>query len=312
MSNKIIYGLIGYPVTHSLSPAMHNAAFSALKMPARYSLFEITPDDLEDFLLKPDTEVIDTEGNRCCAGDVVGFNITVPHKVRAKEILDKAYPSLGVLKEKDLDREYVLTIGSINTVKRESPRPRYWNSDVSGFVRSLKGDLGFDIAANKEAHALVIGCGGAGRAVIAALGWEQGGIAKIYAYDINPESAGTAVGYFSKFSHLNNRLELAEKGHIPDIISRCKLLVNASSLGMKEGDASPIAKNLLHKDLRVYDVVYNRETQLVRDAKSLKISAAGGLGMLLYQGVIAFHFLTGEIPPGEVMRNALTKELKKV
>ncbi|MDD5195034.1 MAG: shikimate dehydrogenase [Candidatus Omnitrophica bacterium] len=313
MSNKeILYGLIGYPVSHSLSPAMHNAAFKALGINASYKLFEIKPDDLEDFLLKPDTEVIDTKGNRVRAGDIVGFNITIPHKVRAKEILDKAYPSSAVFDEKDPGRAYAFLIGSINTVKREPSPPFYWNSDVSGFIRSLKEDLNFDITGNKETQALVIGCGGAGRAVISALSWEGGGIAKIYAYDINADSTRAIEEHFSKFPRIKDKLVFVSKEQIAVTLRRCKLLVNASSLGMKEGDASPIAKNILHKDLRVYDAVYNRDTQLLKDAQALNIPAQGGSGMLLYQGVIAFALLTGLTPPGDVMRNALNKELKKI
>lgn len=309
MSNKIIYGLIGYPVTHSLSPAMHNAAFNALNINAEYRLFEIIPDNLEDFLLTPDTEVIDTRGNRVRAGDIAGFNITVPHKVRAKEILEKKYPHKS---GKDPAFDFVELIGSINTVKREPTGLRYWNSDAPGFVKSLEEDLNFEIASNRNTEVLVMGCGGAGRAVIAALSWHDGGIAKIYAYDINAVSAKTTADYFSKFPHAQDTLEIISKEKIADIINRCQLLVNASSLGMKDGDASPIAKNLLHKDLRVYDVVYNKETQLLRDAKSLNIPVTGGLGMLLYQGAAAFTLWTGRDAPVGIMKNALVEELKKI
>jgi shikimate dehydrogenase len=193
-----IFGLLGFPVTHSFSPAMHNAAFKSLGIPAEYRLFEIKPYDLENFLLNPEAEALDTEGSCVQAKDVVGFNITIPYKVRAKEIIGKAYPNKGVLDE-DLSWAYASLIGSINTVKRESPRPRIWNSDAPGFVRSLKEDLNFEIAANKDTEALVFGCGGAGRAIISALTWEQPGIKKIYAYDVNSETSRITAEYFSNF-----------------------------------------------------------------------------------------------------------------
>ena len=90
-------------------------------------------------------------------------------------------------------------------------------------------------------------------------------------------------------------------------------MVNASPVGMKEGDPSVIKKELLHKDLSVYDVVYNRETQLVKDAKEVAgpLKAVGGLGMLLYQGVAAFEFWTAREAPLELMRRALEEGLKE-
>ena len=102
---------------------------------------------------------------------------------------------------------------------------------------------------------------------------------------------------------------------MPDVLASSDLLINASPLGMKEGDPSVIKKELLHKDLSVYDVVYNRETQLIKDAKSLGLKNSGGLGMLLYQGVAAFEFWTTswtkKDAPVEVMRRALEEGLKE-
>ncbi|MFC1621527.1 shikimate dehydrogenase family protein [Candidatus Omnitrophota bacterium] len=255
------YGIIGYPVKHSLSPAMHNAAFKELGIDAEYRKFEIKPDELEDFLL-----------NR---KDVLGFNVTVPHKVMAKQILDK------VVDEK------ITCVDAINTVKREGNKLKYANTDVAGFLTSLKEDLKFD---HKDKSVLLIGCGGAGRAVIAGLSRD---VRKIYAYDSNPDAIKPA-----------GKLQCISAGEISSVINDCQLLVNASPIGMKEGDNSPVDRKLLHKDLFVYDVVYNIETDLVRAAKP---RAVGGLGMLLYQGVHAFEFWTGKRAPVEVMKKALLR-----
>lgn len=310
---SIIYGLIGYPVKHSFSPAMHNAAFKYLKHSGQlncdveYRLFEICPGKLKQFLL-PDSnkKFKDTNNNSIRAADVIGFNITIPHKLRAVEILEGS-PFLikNIPTEQD---HYVFISGAINTVKRDNNTLLFCNTDAPGFVRSLKEDLKFN---TQGKNILIFGCGGAGRAVIAGLTEQTAGIKKIYIFDASKEVIESAQKHFSRFSFENEKLEFISEEHIPDKIKDCTLLVNASFVGMKQGDGSVIDKKLLHKDLSVYDVVYNRETQLVKDAESLLLPAADGLGMLLYQGVLAFEFWTGKGAPVEVMRQALQGELEK-
>ena len=268
-----IYGIIGWPIKHSLSPLMHNAAFKALGIEARYEKFEIRPEGLEDFLLK--------------RKDIKGFNITVPHKVRAKEILERQPNVSG--------SDYADLCGAINTVKLVGGRFQYTNTDVLGFLTSLKEDLRFDYV---DKNILLIGCGGAGRAVIAGLGYGDTTCKKIYAYD----ESEAAVKACAKF----DRLQLISKEEIEENVKKCQLLVNTTPVGMKEGDGSPVDKSLLRRDLFVYDVVYNRETELVKAAKQ---RAVGGLGMLLYQGAHAFEFWTGKKAPVDVMREALEKAL---
>ncbi len=269
-----IYGIIGWPIKHSLSPAMHNRAFKALGIDAKYEKFEIKPEGLEDFLLK--------------RKDIKGFNITVPHKVRAKEILDKKTNVSG--------SDFADLCGAINTVKLVGDKFQYTNTDVLGFLTSLEEDLKFDYA---DKNILLFGCGGAGRAVIAGLSHGNKTCKKIYAYDESEARAKDCVKF--------ERLQLISKEEIVQTVKKCQLLVNATPIGMKEGDPSPIDKGLLHRDLFVYDVVYNRETELVKAANQ---HAVGGLGMLLYQGAHAFEFWTGKKAPVDVMRGALKKALK--
>jgi len=307
-----IYGLIGYPVKHSLSPAMHNAAFKKLGIPAEYRLFEVRPQDLEDFLLK-DISANDTDGSTIPTKDIKGFNITIPHKVRAREILEKRFP---LAPTGDLFYR-VKVSGAINTVKR-SPNglEYYWNTDVLGFSQSLREDLKFR---GKDINVLLIGCGGAGRGVIAVLSWESiYHTKKIYIYEKDVQAANAAQRYFFQelspgFSFLKEKLEFISSEQIAGVIKKCQLLVNTSPLGMKDSDPSPIDKSLLRRDLYVYDVVYNRnqKTQLIRDAESLGISAQDGLGMLVRQGAISFELWTGKEAPLEAMRQALAKELQK-
>lgn len=304
------YGLIGYPVKHSLSGLMHNAAFKELKIEAQYRLFEVPPEDLEDFLLK-DKKIKDSKGESFSARDLSGFNITIPHKVRAKEILEKEFP---LDENKDLElyiAYYVKLSGAINTVKIEDEKLAYFNTDTIGFLRSLEQDLKFD---PRGKSVMLIGCGGAGRAVIAALSWKNIGIQKIYVNDVNAEALENARKHFLSLpqaKHLERIIEFLGRQETALKIPLCRLLINASPVGMKEGDPSVIEKELLRKDLSVYDVVYNRETQLIKDAKSLGLNNSGGLGMLLYQGAAAFELWTGKSAPVELMRRALEEGLSE-
>jgi shikimate dehydrogenase len=293
VNKQKIYGLIGYPVKHSFSAAMHNAAFSYLGINAAYALFEIKPDDLESFLLE--------------RTDLAGFNITIPHKVKAKEILEKHFSD-----EKGLFNDYCNLIGAVNTVKRVSPNSiKCWNSDAPGFVKSLKIDLGFSKTENRDA--LIFGCGGAGRAVISALSWEEQGLVRdIYVYELNEKSRELVRDYYYNYPRVRDKLKFISKEEIAKHIKTCSLLVNTTPIGMKDDTNSLIDEKLLHKDLFVYDVVYNRQTKLLKDAKAKGLKAAGGLGMLLYQGVLAFNFWAEkDIAPVDIMRQALEGELEK-
>jgi len=308
MTPPKIYGLIGYPVKHSLSPAMHNAAFNYLKRngeinyDAEYRLFEVIPDRLEGFLLNSNEIFKDTNNNSIRAADVLGFNITIPHKVRAKEILEKKFPFP--------DNFYVNVSGAVNTVKRNGDKLDYDNTDASGFRAALKRDLKFD---PKGKNVLIIGCGGAGRAIIAALSYMLG-IINIYINDISSEAMDSAEKHFKQISALDRHTKLKFIGYkeMPSIIRGCHLLVNATPMGMKENDGSVIDKDLLYKGLYVYDVVYNRQTQLIKDAREKGCIAKEGLGMLLYQGVRSFEIFTGKTAPIEIMRQALNETVNKL
>ena len=299
---KKIYGIIGYPVKHSLSPAMHNAAFRALGIDAEYKLFEVKPEELNSFL------------DSLAEKNIYGLNVTIPHKVRVKEILEKEFPyDKDALLVGHQDSYYVKWSGAVNTINRREDKLEYYNTDANGFLESLKADLEF---IPKDKKVLLLGCGGAGRAIIAGLSWVQVGILRIYTSDINAETLNSAKEHFSHGpEYLRSRLEFISEEQIIDKIKDVDLLVNASPVGMKVGDKSLVDKELLRegkKSLCVYDAVYNRETQLVKDAKELlgDSRAVGGLGMLLHQGMRSFKIWTGKPAPKEVMQKALSEALK--
>ncbi len=301
MNNKKIYGLIGWPVKHSLSPLMQMAAFNALDINADYRLFEIEPEKLEEFLLK-EIEVLDTEGKVFSTKEIAGFNITIPHKVMAKEILEREFPFREYESLSSENLYYVKASGAINTVNRIDEKVDYYNTDATGFLKSLREDLGFD---PKDKNVLIIGCGGAGRAIIAALSWKKHSVKKIYIYDISEVALESCKIHFSQLEHIYEKIEFINKDEISHKLKECQLLVNASFTGMRENDPPVINKNFLHDDLSIYDIIYHRDTQLIKDAKSKRLPAKGGLGMLLYQGVDAFRLWTNQEPPAEEMRKAL-------
>ncbi|MDD5513279.1 MAG: shikimate dehydrogenase [Candidatus Omnitrophica bacterium] len=290
---KLNFGIIGYPVKHSRSPAMHNAAFCHYGIEAEYKLYEVEPQNLKKFLL----EDVFTLG-------LSGFNVTIPHKVKARQILEDNFPR----PEESIMPEslyYVKLSGAINTVKRDADSLAYFNTDASGFLRSLKEDLGFD---PQGKSVFLIGCGGAGRAVVAALSWKNACAAEIFVYEADSRAQQLAQEHFSSlgFPHLTEKIRFIAPKDIPAVIGKCSLLVNASPLGMNPGDPSAFEVESLHSGLSVYDLVYNqKETKLLQEAKNKGLKAANGLGMLLYQGADAFELWTGKPAPVDLMRKAL-------
>ncbi|MFH0935697.1 MAG: shikimate dehydrogenase [Candidatus Omnitrophota bacterium] len=313
MSPKAIYGLIGYPVEHSLSKKMQEAAFKACGIDAEYRLIPVQPEQLQDFLTK-NLAVADIDGNQISLKELSGFNITIPHKVEAKRILQENFPITGAGLSA-LEYYYLELTGAVNTVKKEAEALRYWNTDAGGFFRALSEDLKFTETKGKSV--LLLGCGGAGRAVVAALSWKDLGIEKIYIYETSQQAAAAAEKNFLSFSQAGfqkEKLAFIDKDSLSESIRKVQLLVNATPVGMKDDSGSVIDKGLLslNKNLSVYDVVYNRKTRLVKDAESLGLPVSGGLGMLLFQGVYAFKYWTGSWPDAGLMRRALEEGVGKL
>lgn len=302
MISKVkVYGLIGYPVKHSLSPSMHNAAFKALNINAHYELFEVKPQDLNSFL--------DSLKDR----EIDGLNVTIPHKVKAREILERKLPYDKNAEFMHQDLFYVKLSGAINTIKRINGRLEYYNTDALGFLKSLEADLKFE---TKNKNVLLMGCGGAGRAIVASLSWKGAGINKIYINDIDTQALNSAKEYFSQASkHLKNfslnKLQFISSEQIPEVVKDCHLLVNATPIGMRENDQAVIEKKFLHQDLSVYDIVYsrNRKTKLIEDAESIGLPRVNGLRMLLHQGMLSFGLWTNKQAPQEVMWKALDSQI---
>ena len=275
IQTKRIYGVLGYPVKHSLSPRMQNAAFSHLKINAEYRLFEIRPQDLKGFI-----EGLSLNG-------IYGLNVTIPYKQR---ILDFV--------RLDSELLYLRDIGAINTIVREGNLLRGFNTDIGGFQRHLEEE-GIDPSAKKIA---VLGAGGAARAVVYALARLQA--AEISVFDVDTDKAKNLVGFLHKlFPGLKVSYTENSKGLE---INNKDMLINCTPIGMKEEDPLLIEEGSLHSDLFVYDLVYiPAETRLLKAAKRIGAKTLNGLGMLLYQGAYSFSHFTGKDAPVEVMRKAI-------
>lgn len=271
-----IFGVLGYPATHSLSPALHRAAFSRLGMNAEYRIFEIPPEGLDAFL---------KDSRR----SLQGFNITIPYKEQVIPFLDYVSGDARL-------------IGAVNTVRVKAGRLEGFNTDGQGFMDDL-AERGVD---PRGARICVVGAGGASRAVC------------FFLAKASPEEIAVFNRDSRKATHLVEHLKehfpkvtLRQAGSVDALgIERCRLLVNATSLGMKADDPLPVDARLLHKELFVYDLVYApAETRLLRAAREKGAGFANGIGMLLHQGMLAFEIWTGVKPPREPMEQALRNAL---
>ena len=269
-----VYGLIGNPVGHSLSPPMHEAGYEECGIDARYVTFE--PPEGEGAAA---VESAKTLGVR-------GLNVTIPFK---QEGLDAVEPSPMA------DR-----IGAVNTIDLTTDPPTGYNTDATGIIRAFEHH---DV--DLSGTAVVVGAGGAGRAAAFALA-DEGVTVEIAnrttekAVDLaaavaDSDTAGTAAGH-----SLDALSALAGEADI---------LVNATSVGMEE-DRSPVPGDALHADLAVLDAVYTPiETRLLREAAAAGATTVDGAWMLLYQGVAAFERWTGADAPVEAMNRALRRHL---
>jgi shikimate dehydrogenase len=269
-----IYGVLGFPAKHSLSPKMHNAAFKALGMNARYRIFEIEPSKLKTFLA--------TLGKR----GIRGLNVTIPYKQTVLSYIKHTTPEARI-------------IGAINTIRVSGDKLYGYNTDGEGFLKHLKTDLKFDPRGKIIA---ILGAGGASRAVCA------------YLSNASPKRIVIFNRDRSKTIDLMHILNM--NGVCTDLIAansladprlfEADLLVNTTSVGMKEGDPSLVDKRFLHPGMLVYDLVYTRKrTRLLEDAAERGCRTANGLGMLMYQGMLSFRIWTGRMPPKKVMEKAL-------
>jgi shikimate dehydrogenase len=266
-----VTGIFGYPVEHTLSPAMHNAAFEHLGLDYCYLPFSVRPDSLRQAV----------EGIRALS--MAGVSVTVPHKEAVMPFLD----------EISSEAEF---IGAVNTVVNSDGRLTGGNTDGRGFMLSLS-EGGIKVSGKRV---LVAGAGGASRAVSYYLSEKA---ESLHIYNRNRERLNTLVSDLSRL-----RPNVTAEDQIDDL-SGFDIIVNATSLGMKAKDPLPFSPGLLNKNHVVCDLIY-KKTRLLKEAEDRGCKTMDGLGMLLYQGVLAFELWTAINPPVDIMKKALTSSMR--
>ncbi|TAL26487.1 MAG: shikimate dehydrogenase [Nitrospirae bacterium] len=266
-----VLGLLGYPVEHSLSPAMHNAAFEELGIDCCYVTFPVRPEFVRDAV------------KAVRALNLAGVNVTVPHKEKVIPFLDE------VAREASF-------IGAVNTIVNKNEKLTGYNTDGRGFMESLSEA---HISVNKK-NVLILGAGGASRAIGYYLCQK---VSKLFLYDIDKKKAGKLIRDLNKIRR-NVSVFSYQLSAISRQFENIDIIINATPLGLKKGEPLPIDTSLLNPEHVVCDLIY-KNTPLLQAASKKGCKTLNGLGMLLWQGVFAFELWTGKKPQVEVMRKSL-------
>ncbi len=274
-----LYAVLGHPIAHSLSPAMQNAALAAMGLDAVYMAFDVPPEGL--------MQVLPVLAELGCAG----LNLTVPLK-------EVAFRGLA-----DLD-DAARRLGSVNTVHFSAGGMRGYSTDGKGFLLALQEE--FRITP-QGMSVLLLGCGGAGRAVAMACASE--GCARIITADLDAvRSSGLSGALRTAFAGLVVEDGGAVPHKWPALAARADLIVHATPVGMHPNEPALLAPGAFRRGQYVYDLIYMfPETVLMRAARAGGAQAANGLGMLLHQGAFSLKIWTGREAPVPVMRQVLEK-----
>ena len=265
------YAVIGDPIDHSFSPALHNASFAFLRLDCTYIAYRIPKGEL-------DAGVSDLKKI-----GISGFNVTIPHKVEMMRLLDEA-------------DEECRTVGATNTVVNTDGNLKGYNTDVDGFLDPIwkrKIDC-------SGADVLLVGAGGAARAVVAGFAKEKA--RRITVANRTAKNAEDLSGFARKLGMESDTTDIAGAG---EVASRYRFIVNATSVGLK-GIGLPLSTKNITKDSIVYDIVYKPvETPLILGAKEKGASIIYGWEMLIAQAMKSFEIWTGLKAPYEAMKLTL-------
>lgn len=276
-----VFVIFGDPVGHSLSPAMQNAALQAAGIDGVY-----IPWSVKAVGLPAAFESLRGMEN------FGGANVTLPHKEHAALLVD------------DVSAE-AASLGAVNTLVARNGRLLGANTDGQGFLRSLQEDAGF---MPRGRRAVILGASGAARAIAWSLA--EAGISELLILNRTVARAEALAEMVGRRGGVSATGLGHGDAHVAKWVAGSELLVNATSIGLKASDPAPIDPGILRPGMLVYDLIYRpRETALLREAKQRGCRALGGLGMLLFQGALAFELWTGLKPSEQAMRSALIQAL---
>ncbi|AEF17187.1 MULTISPECIES: shikimate dehydrogenase [Thermoanaerobacterium] len=275
-SKTSIYGIIGHPIGHSLSPLIHNYAFENLDFNSVYVSFDVNEEDLKDAII----------GIKALG--IKGLNVTVPHKESVIKYLDRISDEAKL-------------IGAVNTIKNNSGSLEGYNTDVTGFMESLK-EHNVDVVGK---NAVILGAGGAAKAV--AVGLALLGAKSIYVCNRSIDKAKELS------IHMENNFNIKSLGisyNDLNMLDEIDILINATSVGMHPNvDVSPIGEDVVAKAKFVYDIIYNPEkTLFLSYAEKYRIKYINGLDMLINQAIDSFKIWTGANFDKKIILNFLKKK----
>ena len=272
-SRTKIVGIFGYPVEHSLSPAMQNAAISKIGINALYLPFAVEPEQIKNAV-----NSIRTLGIR-------GVNVTVPHKEKVIPYLDRI-------------SDEAENIGAVNKIINENGILTGHNTDCYGFIKSLREHIN-----PRGKTVFMLGCGGAAKAIFYAI--SNAGAKEITVSDIDEKKAR---GLLKTAAAANVKIVKAEEAG--KTLMCADIFINATPVGMKGNDGAPVEKKHICKKFFIYDVVYNRPTLLSKYAEESGAKYLNGLDMLVYQGGKSFELWFGKKPPLPLMKKTVMEALQ--
>jgi shikimate dehydrogenase len=278
-----IFCVIGDPIEHSLSPAMHNAAFEKLDLNCCYTAFGIKPENLGNAI----------KGMQ--AMEIGGINVTIPHKVSVMDFLDEL-------------SEEARIIGAVNTIEMGEKLKGY-NTDGLGAFMALKNG-GAD---PKGKHVLLLGSGGAARAIAVTLAL-KGEISALTILGVVKEELEKLAEDISKNTQINAAGELLNDSTLGDALSNADILIHATPVGMHPDiDKTLVTADMMEPDLKVMDIVYTPlETKLMREAKEAGVECIiGGVEMFINQGAESEKIWLEIDAPVDLMREVVLRELSK-
>lgn len=268
-----LFGVLGDPVSHSLSPVMHNAAFKALGMDCEYHAFRVSADALHDAI------------HGAYALGFGGLNLTIPLKEKA----------LRVVKPAELAKQ----IGAVNTVDFKKGIVGY-NTDGTGAKMALVGS-GIEV---RGKNVLLLGAGGAARAIAFQLAADGASVTIANRTEERAVALAKEVGGIGKARGVG-------LDELKNLVRNCDILINSTSAGMFPNISETIVtSDMMHSSLAVFDIVYNPvNTRLLKEARKAGAKTIDGVMMLVYQGAEAFRIWTGTSPPVEIMEKAVRERL---
>lgn len=284
---QVRLGVLGSPVEHSLSPAMHNAALASLDSDIRYAKIECPSDNLADSIAL------------ARQSGFLGLNLTIPHKFEALKLCT------------ELD-DTARQLGAVNTLLFDGERIVGFNTDGPGLVRAIRESFSFDL---RDLRVMILGAGGgAGSAAAMQCALEK--CPRLVLVNRTQEKAldvakrAFALLHSDRLEGPEDRVTVIplEDDALREHLSRTDLVINASSIGMKRTDPRLIPAAIITPDLMVYDMIYRPSvTRLLEDARATGARAANGLSMLLHQGALSLEIWLNRPAPIDVMREALAK-----